>query len=465
MVLEGIDTNIYYILSIGLILFIGILISALSSKIKISDILFLILAGVGLGYLQLDGSKLIQFSPVFLTTLAIIALSMIVFDSTSRLKLKEIDSLSVQSIKLSLLLATLVMIFLPLFMIAVIPSYRSNLGILLAFLFASIMTGTSPAVVMSMMNNLNKKHIKILEIESIITTPLTVLIPTIILDLFSTFNGTNAISGLPFVLDITQAFVMKIIVGFGTGLLFGMIVFKSMRRVYSKTISPLVTIATAILTYAVAETLQGNGVLAVTTLGVLFGNVYVKNKPNLQEYSQTFSSILRILVFILIGITVTLPWDFHFWLNVLLLFAVYTIIRGTTISFIFRKSNLTPLEKLFMTLNGAKGIAVVVMTFSLYTYRTIIKIIGQPLWQYNINMIIAFTIISILVSTVATRFRKKLFEEDNSAMVDVSNTDNKLPHLDQGILAMRNYSKNLRKNTSNNETKDEPIRHYSLTDR
>ncbi|NIA03996.1 MAG: hypothetical protein GWP09_01460 [Nitrospiraceae bacterium] len=444
----GINLDVFYLLIIGLLLFIGILISIFSAKIKTSDIIFLILAGVGIGY-----THIVSFPPIFLTSLAILALAMIVFDATSRLKLKEIDTLSMKGIKLALLFASFVMLFLTPFIMLIDYHYRGIYGLFLAFLFTSIMTGTSPSVVMSMMKEGKKKAVRLLEIESIINTPLTVIIPTIILDLFMslnmhTSNHSVALSGMPFFLDITKAFFMKIIVGFGTGLFLGLIIFKFMRNTYSKVISPLVTITTAILAYGIAEALGGNGVLSVTTLGVMFGNIYVKSKMSLQEYSQTFSSILRILVFMLIGIASSLPLNWIFWLRALLIFTFYTIIRGITIAIIFKNSNLKPQEKLFMTLNGPKGIAVVVVTFSLYTYSSIIGMIGNSLWQYNINMIIGFTIISILVSTLATRF-KNIILTDDTGIVDTSKTQ-KMPHIDEGYIAMRNYSKNKKQKSENN---------------
>ena len=50
------------------------------------------------------------------------------------------------------------------------------------------------------------------------------------------------------------------------------------KKQYSEILSPVTLIASTILTYILAEELGGNGVLAVTTLGLFFGNVYIKRK-------------------------------------------------------------------------------------------------------------------------------------------------------------------------------------------
>ena len=66
--------------------------------------------------------------------------------------------------------------------------------------------------------------------------------------------------------------------------------FKAMKRTYSEVLSPVATITAALLSYILAENLGGNGVLAVTTLGVFFGTITVKKKVHLQEFSSMFAN-------------------------------------------------------------------------------------------------------------------------------------------------------------------------------
>jgi NhaP-type Na+/H+ or K+/H+ antiporter len=161
----------------------------------------------------------------------------------------------------------------------------------------------------------------------------------------------------------------------------------------------LAIIAAALLTYVLAENLGGNGVLAVTTLGLVFGNIYIEHKKKLQEFSATFSEFLEIFVFVLIGLVISIPLTYNFLIPSLILFLIYILIRFIAIQLSFIKSNITQKEKLFMTLNMPKGIAVAVVAFTLAT-------IPIPGLKPILDLILVFIIYSIILSTIATKFSR-----------------------------------------------------------
>ena len=92
----------------------------------------------------------------------------------------------------------------------------------------------------------------------------------------------------PFLKD----FILRFVAGIGAGFLVGIIIFKVMKKAYSEILSPLAVITAALLTYILAENLGGNGVLAITTMGLFFGNVYVKQKIQLMEFSTFFAGLI-----------------------------------------------------------------------------------------------------------------------------------------------------------------------------
>jgi len=109
-------------------------------------------------------------------------------------------------------------------------------------------------------------------------------------------------------------------------------------------------------------------------MGLLFGNVYVKQKFQLQEFASVFSNSLEILVFVLIGLMVTVPFTTKFLLKSLLLF-------------------------LIMSLNVQKGIAIAVVVFSFATSS--IEGIGTIL-----NLSLVFMLYSIILSSIVLRIAK-----------------------------------------------------------
>jgi len=222
---------------------------------------------------------------------------------------------------------------------------------------------------------------------------LVVLIPFIILDIKGALKDEI---GIAVFIDQIVPLLQQFVVGVGAGVLIGLIMFKFMRKAYSVVLSPLAVITSALLAYIIAENLDGNGVLAVTSMGLLFGNVYVKQKFQLQEFASVFSNSLEILVFVLIGLVVAIPFTAQFLLKSLLLFLIYLIIRYFSIIFALRGMDFTMKEKLFMSLNVQKGIAVAVVVFSLATLG--IEGIGIVL-----NLSLIFMLYSIILSSIVLR--------------------------------------------------------------
>jgi len=377
---------------IAIILLIGLLTSIISQKFRIPNILLLLSVGIVLGSMSYRGGPLIYFPDLFLTGISILALVMIVFDSSSRFKIKRVDYFSLHTLWLSVVFLVLNLIFLTTVTILIFDVK----SIFLALMFAALMSGTSPAVVLSMFKNVKNRVFEFLGLESLLNTPLIVLLPFIILDLKTTLRDELVISKF---IEQFVPLLQQFVVGIGSGVLIGLIMFKFMRKQYSVVLSPLAVITSALLAYIIAENLNGNGVLAVTTMGLLFGNVYVKQKFQLREFASVFSNSLEILVFVLIGIVISIPFSFVFFIKSVVLFALYLVIRYFAILFSLRGMNFTPKEKIFMSLNVQKGIAVAVVVFSLAN----LNIEGM---EIILNLSLTFMLYSIILSSVVLRVVK-----------------------------------------------------------
>ena len=90
-----------YITYIAIILLFGLLCTLFSNKLKISNVLLLILTGMLLGNTPYKGGQLISFPTEFLAAISIIALAIVVFDGSSRLKFRFFDTFSLQALKLT----------------------------------------------------------------------------------------------------------------------------------------------------------------------------------------------------------------------------------------------------------------------------------------------------------------------------------------------------------------------------
>jgi NhaP-type Na+/H+ or K+/H+ antiporter len=182
-------TAISILTFIAVILLVGLLSSMIARKLKISEILLLLVIGMALGYVKYQGKPLIQFPVLFLTSMSILALAMIIFDASSRLKLREFDSFSMRAFKL----AGVYLVF-NFILLSTATHFLFNLSWGLSIVFGLLMSGTSPEVMLSMLGSSKNKAVEILKLESIINTPLTVLLPFIAIDIIRRVSPSEGFS-------------------------------------------------------------------------------------------------------------------------------------------------------------------------------------------------------------------------------------------------------------------------------
>jgi len=375
--------------SLAVLLLIGVLSSIIAKKLRIPDVLLLILAGMAIGQITYQGAALIEFPQSFLSAISILALVMIVFHSSSRFKFREMDTFSFKAIKLTLIFLFMNLLFLT---IAVYSIY--NIPVILCLAFSALMAGTSPSVTLSILKKGKSKVMQFLEIESLINTPLIVLLPFVILEMWGIEFG------LIFSRFIEQIspFIQQIISGVGAGVVLGIIAFEIMKRKYSEKYSPIALVVIALLTYILAENLGGNGVLAVAVLGLIFGNFHLKERAAVKTFETVFTDFLQILVFLLIGLMIKIPFTADFLVSSIYIFFIFILIRWFAIIIFSAKEEYTLKEKIFMTLHVPKGIATAVVAFSLLSYTFIgMKVI--------LDLILAFILYSIVLSAAVTSFK------------------------------------------------------------
>jgi len=374
------------ITAIAVLLFVGVICSWVARRIKIPDVLLLILAGMLFGQVRYKGESLIQFPELFLTSMAILALAMIVFDSTARLRIREFSTFSGIALKLTSITVVLNIIFF-----SAAAHYILDLDIWLALLFSTIIAGTSPDVLLPTKHKKKEKTITLLKLESVFNSPLTVLLPFIVIDLMQSVQ-TEIVTEL---IEQLVPFMMKFIVGLGAGVFVGLILFKIMQRAYTELYSPLAVIIAALLSYVLAENLGGSGVLSVTALGLFFGNVYIKEKPQVLNIESVLTKALFIFVFLLVGLIIKIPYTQEFFIQAASLLAIYYFVRFIGIMLAMRSEQLNIKEKIYMTLNAPKGIATAAVVFILAVYNIEgINII--------LDLTLTFVLASITLSSIVT---------------------------------------------------------------
>lgn len=393
----AIADSLIYLTYFGIILLLGLIASIFARKYNIPNFLILIVTGMVLHNITYEGSRLIDFPQIFITTLSLLALVIIVYDGASRFKVKQFDALSFTALRLSLNFMLLNVLLLTSAVSLLFLDF-SMISLFVASIFAFIMSGTDPAAMLSLVAEKRNKVISLLYLESVINTPLIVLFPFIVLDLFYALEDNLSFD---YFLQQISPFALQIVVGIGVGVMIGLIAFRIMRNNFSPTLSPLAILVTSTLTYILSESLGGNGVLGVTVAGFIFGNFKLKGKEQLIKFSNIFSIILEILVFFLIGFLIDIPFNFAFIFKSIILFIIYVFIRYLSVTLTLVKSDFSFREKLFISLNIPKGIAVAVVASTLFAYVGGVHAI--PNLDLVLNLTLVFIIYSLVLSTFVVR--------------------------------------------------------------
>ena len=375
----------------SLLIVLGLILTWMSNKLSVSNVLVLIVIGLFLGYL-VRSRGIFEISSTALVTIAILSLVIIVFDGSSRFSVKSLTENGFLSLRL-----IGYFILINLIIVAPFVSYlffdEFNLSSLLyGGIFAVIMAATDPATLFVMFKNKTNKVIDFLRIEAVLNTPITIIIPFLFLDLIGYVGSTFELFEFYFI-----SFLSQIIIGIGAGILTGLIFFKAMKHFYSEQISPLAIITSALIAYILAENLGGSGVLSVAVLGFVFGSVYVAHKELLQEFSGMLSNSLEIIVFLLLGFIINLDLSLIFVAQSILVFLILLICRYISVSLGLKEFNRK--ERIFMALNMPKGLGTAVLVFSL-------SVMGISSLDIINNLIVIVMIYSLILSTFMNYYSK-----------------------------------------------------------
>jgi cell volume regulation protein A len=372
------------ITSIAVVLFVGVICSWLGNKLKIPDVLLLLLAGMLLAQLNYKGEAVIQIPLTFLSGLAILALAMVSFDSTRQIRLRELDTFSAKAFKLTIS----VVIFLAVFF-TIIVHFVLGLSIYSSILLATMMIGTAPDLSLGLIPK--SRAGTLLKLEGIFNTPFTVILPFLVMKLMQSVPAM-ALNSL---FEQLVPFLLNIIVGLGAGIFVGIILFKLVQHAYTEVYSPLAVIIAALLAYVLAENLGGAGVLAASTLGLFLGNVYVKEKIKLLTAESVLTKALYVLVFVLTGVIIDIPYTAEFFITSGFLFTSYLGVRFLAVLLGTWGDNYSVNDRIFLTLNAPKGLATVAVVFVLAVY---------DLAEIStvIDMALTFILYSIILASITT---------------------------------------------------------------
>ncbi len=281
-----------YLLIIAIIIFLCLLLGRLSGKIGLPTLLLFIFLGMLFGC---DGIFKIQFDNFsFAENICSISLVFIMFYGGFGTSWKSAKKVASKSILLSTVGVVLTAGISALFCWLVL-----GFGLLESLLIGSVISSTDAASVFAVLRSkkLNLKHntAPLLEVESGSNDPVAYMMTVIVLSLMS--GGS---SWLELLYLIFTQIVFGSLVGVASAILVKFI-FKKGIISFSGGESILM-FGAALISYAGATLIGGNGYLSTYITGIILGNSDIPNKKTLVNFFDGITGLMQILIFFLLGL-------------------------------------------------------------------------------------------------------------------------------------------------------------------
>ena len=349
------------LIALGLLIFLSHVLNAFFDKIRISNVLFLILIGLVVGPVMgwVSPAYLGQFGSVFTT----ITLIVILFESGT--------SLDIVMLKKSFLGASLLTILNfvgALFFGYILGRLLLNLDILHSLFLGAALGGTSSAVVIPMIRQLKsgQKAETVLYLESALSDVLCLVVALALLSGIEV--GEVSVAGI--FQNMAVSFLFAILLGAFIGFFWILILKKYLKNVSN---SMFTSFALAFILYGVSENLGLNGGICVLSYGIMVGNTgnigFVKKRltdsedATLSKNERSFFSeivfVLQTYFFVYIGISIQLNSVWHILVGLMMVVATFAF-RFLTVK-ILGKKDLSVRDIKLITSMGPKGLVAAVL--------------------------------------------------------------------------------------------------------
>ena len=371
-----------WVLIFSLLLFLAILASDLSKRLKIpAPLLFLVtgmLAGSdGIGGIYFDNIEMAQH-------IGIVALCFTLFSGgldTQWSLVKPIFwpgfALSTIGVAISTLL------------VAGFVYYLLEFTFLEGLLLGAIVSATDAAAIFSLFRSrhfLVKRDLRMLvEFESGSNDPMAILIVFIILQIMQNPKFT--------VMSLSTMFIAQVLGGAFIGFVVGKLavfLFQQMKLEYRE-LYPIFTIALVLFAYGAASAIGGSGFLATYLLGIVIYQQDFHHKYNIKKFHSALTWLCEISIFLVLGLVV-FPAQLHeiFNLDLALPFFLIFFARPLSVFVSLAYSGYKTKEKLLVSWLGLRGaVPIVLATFPM--------VMGIPKANTIFNLVFFIVLISFLV--------------------------------------------------------------------
>jgi NhaP-type Na+/H+ or K+/H+ antiporter len=345
------------------IVILGIIAQWLAWRTKVPAILPLIVIGLLVGPLSTlwtaDGTKLIQpiyangkglFPGDMLFNFVSLAIGIILFEGGLTLKRSEIKDVGKAILKLIFIGSLITFIGA-----ALATHYLMDMTWQMSFLFAGLIIVTGPTVIAPILRNvpLNRNVATVLKWEGILIDPIGALVAVLV------FEFINTGAGGEFTGHALTEFAKIVAVGFTYGLVsaYGL-AYMIKKEWIPHYLLNVFTLALVLLVFVGSNLIaHESGLLTVVVMGMVLGNLDVKNLKEILDFKESLSVLLISMLFILLSANMNILQLEMINGNAIILFAIVVfVIRPLGVFLSTMNSNLNFKEKIFISWVGPRGI-------------------------------------------------------------------------------------------------------------
>jgi len=345
------EQYIIHLFYLSILLSMGIIITVFTHSLRLSNILFLIIAGYLLKVNNLD-----FVNDTALLVLGSLALIMIVLETTMTMDLRHIVTNFLHVIKFSIVyfIVCVYSLTIIVFQYFGLPGKEFEI-FALCILLSIIMYGVDPLIAMEFFSGKTSKAKDMLKMEGIISGPLVVVFSFFIIDQL-TSSTTSLSSGF---VNHGLIILQQVLLGAIISVFFAFILYKVIVHFeLTQELLALSIMTVGILVFSISELSLINGSLSVALYGLFLRELL--KKPMTKKYNTVIAHTLYIIVFILFGMQFVFPQPI-WWFKGGILFLIFLLLRFICVFIMYR--DLTLKEQFFITFNVAKGIEVAIVLF------------------------------------------------------------------------------------------------------
>jgi NhaP-type Na+/H+ or K+/H+ antiporter len=413
------------------IIVLGIIAQWFAWKFKIPAILPLILIGLTVGPFSTlfteNGAKLIEpvwngreglFPGERLFNFVSLAISIILFEGGLTLKKEEILNVGPSILKLITLGAAITF-----FGGGIAAYYIFNLSWKISFLFSALIIVTGPTVIAPILRNipLKKNIATVLKWEGILIDPIGALVAVLVFEFIIVGEGYN------YTKDALIEFGKIIIIGFSIGFTAAYALFYSIKhRLIPHYLLNVIALAWVLAVFVLSDLFaHESGLLAVVIMGMVLGNMKVKELKDILYFKESLSILLISILFILLAANINIKdlLLIYNWKTLVLFGIVILVLRPVSVFLSTSNSDLKRNEKLFISWVGPRGIVAAGIA-SLFGLKLVM--LKEPGAEFITPLVFMIVLGTVLLNATTARFVAKITKvfldsSDGILMIGASN--------------------------------------------